>query len=365
MKYLFAFILLVHGCIHLLGFLKAFDLSEIQQLTRSIPRVAGMLWLFAVLLFFITMVGLLMGQSWWFYLAIVSVFVSQILIVMVWQDAKFGTIANGIILLVAILAWTDHRFESQFRRDTQLNLDRVESLPADVLTEADIAHLPQPIQHYMRYAGVLNQPSVNHFQLMFSGQMRGKGQDWFNFESIQYNFFDVPSRHFFMRGKFFGLSLPGYHKYQNGHAGMEVSFFGVFPVVKVSGPEMDIAETVTFFNDLCLFAPAALIDDRITWQTISDEEVIATFSYKQISIKAKLRFNAQGQLVDFISEDRYEVNEMKQLPFSTPVFSYTHLNGRNVVSYGEGVWHYPEGPFVYGKFRLEDVAYNVANMEGF
>lgn len=358
MKYLFAIIVLIHGGIHLLGFIKAFNFSEIQQLTQPISRMTSLVWLFTFLLFFTTAVGLLLGKSWWFYLSMVSVFISQILIVAFWQDAKFGTIANVIILVVAGLAWSDHRFEAQFLRDTRLNLDRVKTFPGKILTEADIAHLPLPVQHYMGYSGALNQPQVSNFQLKFSGQMRGKGQDWFSFESIQYNFFDSPSRHFFMRGKFFGLSMPGYHKYQDGHASMEVSFFGLFPLVKVSGPEMDIAETVTFFNDMCLFAPAALIDDRITWETKNDNEVLATFSYNQTSIKAILRFNDQGQLVDFISEDRYEVNEMKQLTFSTPVFSYDQINDRTVVSYGEGVWHYPEGPFVYGKFMLKDIIYN-------
>ncbi len=359
MKYLLAIIVLIHGGIHILGFIKAFNFSEIQQLTQPISRATSLLWLFTFLLLLTTALGLLLEQSWWFYLAIGSVFVSQILVFMSWQDAKFGTIANVIILLVAVLAWSDHRFEAQFIRDTRLNLDRVKTLPGKILTEADIAHLPQPVQHYMRYCGALNQPQVNTFQLKFSGQMRGKGQDWFSFESLQYNFFDSPSRHFFMRGKFFGLSLPGYHKYQDGHASMEVSFFGVFPIVKVSGPEMDIAETVTFFNDLCLFAPAALIDDSIAWETKSNNEVLATFSYNQISIQAILKFNDQGQLVDFISEDRYEVNEMKQLTFSTPAFSYNQINDRTMVSYGEGVWHYPEGPFVYGKFHLKDIHYNI------
>lgn len=359
MKYFFAFILIIHGSIHLLGFIKAFDFSEIQQLTRFIPKVAGLLWLLVFLLFLTTTIGFILGQGWWFYLALVSVLISQILILMVWQDAKFGTIANVIILLVAMLAWSDHRFESQFHKDSQSNLERTRSFTTDLLTEADIKHLPRPVQHYLRYAGVLDHPNVTSIQLKFSGEMRGKQQSWFSFNSVQHNFFDIPSRYFFMRGKFFGLSIPGYHKYEDGKASMEISLFGVLPVAQVSGTEMNEAETVTFFNDLCLFAPAALIDDRISWEPVDDHETIATFTHDQISIKATLQFNKEGQLINFISQDRYEVNEMKRIPFSTPVLSYAQINGRNIVSAAEAIWHYSEGPFVYGRFKLEDATYNI------
>ncbi|MEQ8878073.1 MAG: hypothetical protein RLQ12_00500 [Cyclobacteriaceae bacterium] len=359
MKYFYAFILLIHGCIHLLGFIKAFDFSEIQQLTRFIPKVAGLLWLLVFLLFLATTIGFLLGQDWWFYLALVSVLISQILILMVWQDAKFGTIANVIILLVAMLAWSDHRFESQFHKDSQSNLERTRSLTTDLLTAADIKHLPRPVQHYLRYAGVLDHPNVTSIQLKFSGEMRGKQQSWFSFNSVQHNVFDIPSRYFFMRGKFFGLSIPGYHKYEDGKASMEISLFGVLPVAQVSGTEMNEAETVTFFNDLCLFAPAALIDDRISWEPVDDHETIATFTHGQISIKATLQFNDEGQLINFISQDRYEVSEMRQIPFSTPVLAYEHINGRNIVSAAEAIWHYSDGPFVYGRFKLEDATYNI------
>lgn len=40
---------------------------------------------------------------------------------------------------------------------------------------------------------------------------------------------------------------------------------------------MDKTETVTLFNDMCLMAPATLIDRRIQWQEIDRNSVKATF----------------------------------------------------------------------------------------
>ena len=43
LKYTFAFIILVHGLIHLLGFAKAFGYGNITQLTKEISKPIGML----------------------------------------------------------------------------------------------------------------------------------------------------------------------------------------------------------------------------------------------------------------------------------------------------------------------------------
>ena len=78
-----------------------------------------------------------------------------------------------------------------------------------------------------------------------------------------------------------------------------------------------------------------------------------------VRIQATLYFNAKGQLVNFVSDDRYAVSDMQRYRFSTPVADYKNFNGFNVMSFGEAVWHYPDGEFVYGKFELQELVYNV------
>jgi hypothetical protein len=34
------------------------------------------------------------------------------------------------------------------------------------------------------------------------------------------------------------------------------------------------------------------------------------------------------------------------------------MNGYNVPTYGETIWHYPDGAFCYGKFYLKEIEYN-------
>lgn len=143
---------------------------------------------------------------------------------------------------------------------------------------------------------------------------------------------------------------------------MQIKPLGLFNVVNIKGTELNKAETVTVFNDMCLMAPASLIDKRILWTAIDSLSAKANFTNGTNSITAVLYFNEQGQLINFISDDRYAVNEMKQYRFSTPVKNYTQIDGCNIMQYGETVWHYPDGEFVYRKFRLKSIKYNVTEM---
>ncbi|MBC7935585.1 MAG: hypothetical protein H7Y86_09575 [Rhizobacter sp.] len=361
LKYFFAFIMLIHGLIHFTGFAKGFGYGNITQITKDISKTNGTFWLLTAILFGAATVLFLLKKESWPHIAVVAAVTSQILIITVWKDAKFGTIANVMVLLVAIAAVGSQYFEAIFRKDVTLNLSKISINKTDLLTENDIQLLPLPVQKYLRYCNVLNKPKVKNVKVVFNGEMRDKGKDWFKFTAVQYNFFDEPTRLFFMKGKMYGTIVPGYHCYQNTAASMQIKLFGLFNVVNVKGTIMSKAETVTVFNDMCLMAPAALIDERIEWTAIDSLSTKATFTNGANKITATLFFNSKGQLVNFISDDRYAM-DMKQYRFSTPVKEYVAMNEIKIWKYGEALWHYPDGEFVYGKFHLKSIEYNVTKL---
>jgi len=359
LKYLFAFIMLVHGLIHFMGFAKAFNYGNITQISKEISKPSGLLWLLTAFLFIAATILFFVKKDAWIFVGFAAVIISQILIFTVWKDAKFGTIVNIIILTAAVLSWGSYHFEKGYQQDVKENLQRTNMSKTDLLTETDLLPLPEPVQRYLKYAGVLNKPKLKNMRIAFEGQMREKGKDYFPFTCVQYNYFDEPTRLFFMKAKMKGITVPGYHKYNNATALMDIRLFGFVPVVKKSGRDMDQAETVTLFNDMCLMAPATLIDKRIIWQAIDSLSAKATFTNHTITISAILYFNTQGQLIDFISNDR----DVNHYPFSTPVSNYKNINGINIMTYGETIWHYPDGNFVYGKFNLKSIGYNVTDFK--
>ena len=100
--YIFALLLFIHGCIHLVGFAKGFNLRVIPLLTQNISRVAGLLWFITSLLFYTSTVLVLLQIKLWWLLVAVALIISEGLIIGNWRDAKPGSIINVIILILMI-----------------------------------------------------------------------------------------------------------------------------------------------------------------------------------------------------------------------------------------------------------------------
>lgn len=103
LHYLFAFMMIVHGLIHLAGYSRSFHYSELKNITVLASKPTGVLWITTCLLFIIAAVFFLLKKDYWWIIAIVSMILSQLVIILNWKAAKFGTIVNILILLIIIL----------------------------------------------------------------------------------------------------------------------------------------------------------------------------------------------------------------------------------------------------------------------
>jgi len=362
LKIIFIILVGAHGLIHLLGFLKSFQFADISQLTIPISRSAGVAWLFAAIGFLLVALLFSLDKNWWPWLAFPILLVSQILIIQSWADAKFGTIANIIILLVAVVVLGEFLLQRRFDELVSKAMEISITDESELLLEKDIAHLPSPVQRYLRYTHSLNKPKVKNFFARFSGGMRGAPEESFmQLQSAQYNFYQTPSRYFFMKAKKMGLPATGLHVFENERATFRVYMLNWFPVVDAQGDKMTQSETVTLFNDMCFIAPATLIDKRITWSDADHNRVHASFKYAGFVVQADLFFNDEGQLVNFISNDRYHTDGKNywNYPWETPVSDYKDFNGYRLPGFAKLIYKRPDGDFTYGELKFEEVRYNV------
>jgi hypothetical protein len=357
LRHLLLLLLLLHGLIHLLGPAKAFDLGVVASLQRHIGRMEGVLWGLATLLLLVAAALVMRHDDRWWLFAAPGILLSQVLILGHWQDARFGTVANVLLGLAVVAALGVRSFRREYRTDAINARPQAAARPAKALTEADLGNLPAPVQRYLRASGVLGRAAPRSMRLAFKGTIRSKDGPWMPFTAEQLNTFDPPARLFWMDATMKGLPTKGYHALQDGHASMRIKVLGLVPVFDLHGAELDTAEMVTWFNDLCLFAPGALLDPHITWEAMGDRRARATYARDGLRIAAELVFDDRDRLVDFISDDRYYVGPDRSLSrhrFSTPTSGHRMVNGHLVPGTGDAIWHLPDGAFTYGRFHLLD-----------
>jgi hypothetical protein len=204
---------------------------------------------------------------------------------------------------------------------------------------------------------------VGNFKARFTGGLRsGPDGAWMPTRAEQHDFFDPsPRRIFLAHASRYGIPFEALHLYADGTASMEVRVVSLVKVVDVRGPEMDQSETVTLFNDMCLLAPAALVNANVQWREVDANHVLGTFTNGQHTISALLTFDADGDLTNFLSNDRYQLDgkTKKRLPWATPVRQYRDFGGTRLAAYGEARWTDPEGQWAYARFNLETIEYNV------
>lgn len=365
MLWIFAFILVVHGLIHLMGAAKAFGLAQLSALTQPISRGMGGVWLLGALLCLTTVVTVFVAPAYVWMTGSAALLVSQWAILSAWRDARFGSLANGVLLLgviYSVLTQGPHSFNAAYDQEVSRGLSR--PLASGTLEESDLAALPAPVQQYVRATGFVGKPRVRNYQLTFRGRIRSApSAPWMPFRVRQQSFVDEPTRLFLMSATLYGVPIQAWHRLRDGHARMHVKVLGALTMVDAEGPVMDRAETVTLFNDMCILAPGTLAEPAIRWEAVDAHTARARFTNGGHTISATLTFDDRGLLKNFISDDRAAASAdgrtFTKLRFSTPVRDYRRYGPYLLASHGDARWHPPEGAFSYGEFDVLSIAYNI------
>jgi hypothetical protein len=253
-------------------------------------------------------------------------------------------------------------FRTDYQRDVAAGL-RGPAPRTGPVTEADLAGLPPVVQHYLQFVGAVGRLRVWNYRVCFRGELRNDADSrWMKIRADQQSFADPAARLFLVKGSMFGLPFQAFHRYVGPAATFKVRLASLLTIVNAAGPEMDQSETVTLLNDMCLLAPATLIDPRIAWEEVDPLAVRATFNNAGNTISAVLSFDDSGALVDFVSDDRYRTADGKtyeRLRWSTPVRKWDTFDGRRLPVQAEAVWQSGDLAFAYARFEILGVNYNV------
>ena len=362
MKNIFTIIVIIHALIHLLGFLKAFQLAEINQLTQNISKPMGILWLIALILFLTAAIQFISNHDLWWITALAAVILSQVLIILFWQDAKFGTIPNIVILLAAIIAFADWSFNRDVKNEITEMLAQNSIDKKEILTEEKINHLPPIIQKWLKNSGAVGKEMIHTVRLKQKGQMKMKPEQekWYEANAEQYFTVDDPA--FIWKVKVDMMPLvffTGRDKFSDGKGNMLIKVLSLFNVVNSSDNEKINQGTLQRYLGETIWFPTAAVSPYIKWEEIDSLSAKATMTYKGTSGSAVFTFNENGDLVKFSAMRYKDSDEKAQLKeWIITLSNYKVYDGIKIPVKGEATWKLDEGDFTWYKFEVYDIEYN-------
>jgi hypothetical protein len=367
MKYIFAILIILHALLHLLGFVKEFKLAQVSQisgdtllgLSDTAKRITGAVWLVACLSFLVTAGQYLRGNDSWWLWAVVSIILSQALIILYWHDAKAGTIANIIILAVATFGYGQYSFNRMV--DTEADKIITTSHSAQkVVTEEMIQALPAPVQRWMRNSGVVGEPLPYNLRLKQTGKMRtAPSQPWIELEAEQYFNIEEPAFVWQVHTSMKGMPVNGRDKYVDGKGSMLITASGLIRIVDASGMEINQGSMLRYMGEVCWF-PAAALSKYISWEEIDEHHAKMIMEYGGLKAEGVCTIDDKGRLTRFDAKRYMGSGKDAGLnDWYAECQEWKEMDGIVIPVKGNVNWKLPEGPFDYYHYAITDLEYNI------
>ena len=361
MKIAFVGFVLIHGLIHLMGFIKAFDIAQIEALSKSVSKTSGLMWLMSCLLFssFAIMIWSDYSRAHWF--GFLAVTLSQVLVFMHWNDAKWGSGANLIILIGVILICGQNNFNGQVRSELDSLKQIAPTVEGQVIKKEDLDTLPVPVRNWLEQSGAVGRPAVKDVCINQKLRLRMNESDegWKNASAIQYSFKDPPAFHWTLDMKMSPWSfVVGRDMYVNGKGNMLIKLYGLFKVADASGPKIDEATLQRYLSEI-VWMPSFALNGHISWEDIDEHSAKATMTYKGVHGSGIFRFARDGSFIEF-STDRFKDSGpgAKRLPWVIAVEQNRTFQGIKIPSEVNVSWVLNETKWTWLEVKVENVHYS-------
>jgi len=275
--------------------------------------------------------------------------------------AKIGLVVLVVIVVLVIsFAISYVTFGRRVAGEVKELFKEVEETGREVISEADLEGLPEPVQKYLRYAQIVGKKRIGTVRLKQKGSIRtSEDQGWMPFTAEQYYTTDDPAFVWHGTVKLFYLPLmKARDRFYGGKGNMLIKLLPFITIADASGDEMDQGTLLRYLNEMMWF-PTAYLDDYIQWEPIDSNSAKATITVEGLAASAILYFNEKGQMADFVAKRFMSVGDEYSLEtWSTPIEEYKEINGIMVPVKGEAVWKLNSGDFSYIRIEITDIEYD-------
>ncbi|HRX00696.1 MAG TPA: hypothetical protein P5280_14475 [Cyclobacteriaceae bacterium] len=357
MRFVLAILILVHGLIHVMGFVKAFQLAAIPQLTKSISKPVGLLWLTTAILLIMACAMLLIKKDSWWIIGLVAVTISQILIFAYWSDARYGTIANVIVLIAALLSFGSWQFNQMIEKEVAEITPSIQTKPIDNTT---VNNLPDIVQNWLAVTGAIDQPQTNFATVKQKGEMKSApDRDWVAFTATHWATFSGPAFvwHANMNAGV-GMHVAIRDKFVSGKGTMLVKMMSLITLNEAKGEEINEGALQRYLAEI-VWNPSFALNPDIQWTQTDSTHATATLVEHGTTGTVTFTFNATG-LIEKVEAQRfyYTGDQSTREHWIVTMGGYRDFNGIKVPAKSEITWKLKDGDYTWFRMEIEDIQIN-------
>ncbi len=362
MRTVFIIFIGFHGLIHILGFVKAFELAEIKELTAPISKSFGMLWLAALLLITIAVLLYALKNNYWWLFGIASVLISQTLIIYFWQDAKFGTLPNIILLIVSIVAFGEFNFKGTVNEEISELLSKIDKKSSKIITEDMTSGLPAPVQKWLNNSGIVGKEEIKNVFLKQKVLMKMKPdqEDWSDATAEQYFNAQTPAFIWKVNMQMMPfISLAGRDKFENGKGEMLIKVLSLLPVVDEKENEKINISTLQRYLAEIVWFPSTALNPSVSWEEINDFSAKATMNYNGTMGSGVFYFDEDGNFTKFSAMRYMSGEENAELrEWIVEVKESKVMEGIKIPVKIHAIWNLDEGEWNWLQLELTYIKYD-------
>jgi hypothetical protein len=239
-------------------------------------------------------------------------------------------------------------------------LQQSEQARPTLITDAHLTRLPEPMQRYLRYAGVVDKEPIRTVRLKQQGFMRTQpGQKWMPLVAEQYVTTTPPAFLWNCTMRPFPLAwISATDRFTEGRGSMVIKLLSAITMGNAQGPEMDQGELQRYLAEMAWF-PKAWLSDAIEWQAIDASSVRATFRESGVAGSVVLHINEHDQLTQVTAERYREERGHYQLePWTAQSNAYQEVEGMRIPKKSEVTWHPASGEFTWFRCKITEIEYD-------
>lgn len=365
---LFGLIMMLHGLINLMGFVVAFNIAEVEHFTMSISKPAGLFWLIACLLFLISGGIYLYEHNWWWMVASIGLLLSQVLMIIYWQDARYGTIVNVIIMAGCIIGYGNWDFQTMIGKEKKSLFASVDESQKQIKL-AETEKLPPIVSLWMENAGVAGKSKITSARIKQKGKMKIQLHGrWMKVEAYQFVRITDPGFLWIADVEAIPyIHLAGRDKYVDGQGHMLIKLLSLITVADSKGKEINQGSLLRYLAETVWY-PSAALEKYITWEEIDNTTVKATMRFGGIAASGEFAFNKMGEPVRFEAEryyDREDGATLETWVIDIDEESFKTFGNYRVPTKAAITWELSGGDFTWFRLEITDISYNLSDISSF